>query len=160
MGRNVKHFCTGHFKFNKLIIFYVLFLFPSLTISSLFVLPLKFFTLVLFSFSFFAFITLIMWRWLRQLCIFEVSVVIWMFYSLQIGVWNSQTGLNLTEKNRDLSTNVTDSMANRTLIVTTILVWKIIIIIIKDRQHLIKNVLINLMKSTLCLVPGKSLCHV
>uniref|UniRef100_A0A3B5PWQ9 Glutamate receptor n=1 Tax=Xiphophorus maculatus TaxID=8083 RepID=A0A3B5PWQ9_XIPMA len=38
-----------------------------------------------------------------------------------IGIWNSQTGLNLTETNRDSSTNVTDSMANRTLIVTTIL---------------------------------------
>eukprot|EP00064_Thunnus_orientalis_P000026 superscaffoldBa00000001_g26 len=38
-----------------------------------------------------------------------------------IGVWNSQTGLNLTENNKDSSTNVTDSMANRTLIVTTIL---------------------------------------
>lgn len=50
--------------------------------------------------------------------------VIWTFYHLQIGVWNSQTGLNLTETNKDLSTNVTDSMANRTLIVTTILVYK------------------------------------
>ncbi|XP_077421916.1 glutamate receptor ionotropic, kainate 1 isoform X1 [Vanacampus margaritifer] len=39
----------------------------------------------------------------------------------KIGVWNSQTGLNLTESNKDSSTNVTDSMANRTLIVTTIL---------------------------------------
>ncbi|XP_037123669.1 glutamate receptor ionotropic, kainate 1 isoform X2 [Syngnathus acus] len=39
----------------------------------------------------------------------------------KIGVWNSQTGLNLTENNKDSGTNVTDSMANRTLIVTTIL---------------------------------------
>ncbi|KAL2096616.1 hypothetical protein ACEWY4_008764 [Coilia grayii] len=39
----------------------------------------------------------------------------------RIGVWNSNTGLNLTESNKDKSTNVTDSMANRTLIVTTIL---------------------------------------
>ncbi|XP_010790532.1 glutamate receptor ionotropic, kainate 1-like [Notothenia coriiceps] len=39
----------------------------------------------------------------------------------KIGVWNTQTGLNLTESNKDSSTNVTDSMANRTLIVTTIL---------------------------------------
>ncbi|XP_055081792.1 glutamate receptor ionotropic, kainate 1 [Periophthalmus magnuspinnatus] len=39
----------------------------------------------------------------------------------KIGVWNSNTGLNLTENNKDTSTNVTDSMANRTLIVTTIL---------------------------------------
>ncbi|XP_072316363.1 glutamate receptor ionotropic, kainate 1 isoform X3 [Eucyclogobius newberryi] len=40
----------------------------------------------------------------------------------KIGVWNPNTGLNLTETNKDTSTNVTDSMANRTLIVTTILV--------------------------------------
>ncbi|KAF6724956.1 Glutamate receptor ionotropic, kainate 1 [Oryzias melastigma] len=39
----------------------------------------------------------------------------------KIGVWNSQMGLNLTETSRDSSTNITDSMANRTLIVTTIL---------------------------------------
>ncbi|XP_016364505.1 glutamate receptor ionotropic, kainate 1-like [Sinocyclocheilus rhinocerous] len=39
----------------------------------------------------------------------------------KIGVWNSNTGLNLTDSNKDKNTNVTDSMANRTLIVTTIL---------------------------------------
>uniref|UniRef100_A0A3P9MA84 Glutamate receptor n=1 Tax=Oryzias latipes TaxID=8090 RepID=A0A3P9MA84_ORYLA len=39
----------------------------------------------------------------------------------KIGVWNSQMGLNLTETSRDSSTNITDSMANRTLVVTTIL---------------------------------------
>uniref|UniRef100_A0AAZ3RHI7 Glutamate receptor n=1 Tax=Oncorhynchus tshawytscha TaxID=74940 RepID=A0AAZ3RHI7_ONCTS len=39
----------------------------------------------------------------------------------RIAVWNSYTGLNLTETNRDKTNNVTDSMANRTLIVTTIL---------------------------------------
>ncbi|XP_064861052.1 glutamate receptor ionotropic, kainate 1 isoform X2 [Oncorhynchus nerka] len=39
----------------------------------------------------------------------------------KIAVWNSYTGLNLTETNRDKTNNVTDSMANRTLIVTTIL---------------------------------------
>ncbi|XP_017346423.1 glutamate receptor ionotropic, kainate 1 [Ictalurus punctatus] len=38
----------------------------------------------------------------------------------KIGVWNSNTGLNLTDS-KDKSGNVTDSMANRTLIVTTIL---------------------------------------
>ncbi|KAF5898210.1 glutamate receptor ionotropic, kainate 1 isoform X2, partial [Clarias magur] len=38
----------------------------------------------------------------------------------KIGVWKSYTGLNLTEK-RDSSNNITDSLANRTLIVTTIL---------------------------------------
>eukprot|EP00063_Salmo_salar_P010492 XP_013985327.1 PREDICTED: glutamate receptor ionotropic, kainate 1 [Salmo salar] len=39
----------------------------------------------------------------------------------KIAVWNSYTGLNLTETSRDKTNNVTDSMANRTLIVTTIL---------------------------------------
>ncbi|XP_072514228.1 glutamate receptor ionotropic, kainate 1 [Salminus brasiliensis] len=38
----------------------------------------------------------------------------------KIGVWNSYSGLNLTEK-KDSNKNVTDSLANRTLIVTTIL---------------------------------------
>lgn len=40
----------------------------------------------------------------------------------QIAVWNSYTGLNLTEQSRVQNQNVTDSLANRTLIVTTILV--------------------------------------
>ncbi|KAJ8412533.1 hypothetical protein AAFF_G00128690 [Aldrovandia affinis] len=39
----------------------------------------------------------------------------------KIAIWNSINGLNLTEISKDKSTNVTDSMANRTLIVTTIL---------------------------------------
>ncbi|XP_066507144.1 glutamate receptor ionotropic, kainate 1 isoform X2 [Hoplias malabaricus] len=38
----------------------------------------------------------------------------------KIGIWNSYTGLKLTEK-QESSKNVTDSLANRTLIVTTIL---------------------------------------
>lgn len=42
----------------------------------------------------------------------------------QIAVWNSYRGMNLTESNRDKNNNVTDSLANRTLIVTTILVRK------------------------------------
>lgn len=42
--------------------------------------------------------------------------------SHQIAVWNAYRGMNLTETHRDKNTNVTDSMANRTLIVTTILV--------------------------------------
>lgn len=86
-----------------------------------------------------------------------VSVVIWIFCSPQIGVWNSQTGLNLTDSNKDSSTNVTDSMANRTLIVTTILVW--IWSEIVFRQYLVYHVLIKL---SLCcgFSPGKSLCHV
>uniref|UniRef100_A0A8C9F5W1 Glutamate receptor n=1 Tax=Pavo cristatus TaxID=9049 RepID=A0A8C9F5W1_PAVCR len=40
----------------------------------------------------------------------------------KIGVWNSYSGLNMTDSNKDRSTNITDSLANRTLIVTTILV--------------------------------------
>ncbi|NWH54209.1 GRIK1 protein, partial [Fregata magnificens] len=39
----------------------------------------------------------------------------------KIGVWNSYSGLNMTDSNKGQSTNVTDSLANRTLIVTTIL---------------------------------------
>uniref|UniRef100_A0AAY5F3U1 Glutamate receptor n=1 Tax=Electrophorus electricus TaxID=8005 RepID=A0AAY5F3U1_ELEEL len=39
---------------------------------------------------------------------------------ISIGVWNTYTGLNLIEK-QDTSKNVTDSLANKTLIVTTIL---------------------------------------
>ncbi|AWO99750.1 putative glutamate receptor ionotropic kainate 1 [Scophthalmus maximus] len=40
----------------------------------------------------------------------------------EIAVWNSYRGMNLTEKSiRDKNNNVTDSLANRTLIVTTIL---------------------------------------
>ncbi|XP_045719570.1 glutamate receptor ionotropic, kainate 1 isoform X8 [Mirounga angustirostris] len=39
----------------------------------------------------------------------------------KIGIWNSNSGLNMTDGNKDRSNNVTDSLANRTLIVTTIL---------------------------------------
>ncbi|XP_053312764.1 glutamate receptor ionotropic, kainate 1 isoform X3 [Spea bombifrons] len=39
----------------------------------------------------------------------------------KIGVWNSNIGLNMTDGSKDKSTNITDSLANRTLIVTTIL---------------------------------------
>ncbi|XP_071214197.1 glutamate receptor ionotropic, kainate 1 isoform X1 [Salvelinus alpinus] len=39
----------------------------------------------------------------------------------KIGLWNSNNGLNLTESLKDTGTNITDSMANRTLVVTTIL---------------------------------------
>lgn len=41
--------------------------------------------------------------------------------TFQIAVWNSYKGMKLTD-NRDKNNNVTDSLANRTLIVTTILV--------------------------------------
>ncbi|XP_055500460.1 LOW QUALITY PROTEIN: glutamate receptor ionotropic, kainate 1 [Leucoraja erinacea] len=39
----------------------------------------------------------------------------------QIGFWNSNTGLNMTTSLKDKPSNITDSLANRTLIVTTIL---------------------------------------
>ncbi|ELW59449.1 Glutamate receptor, ionotropic kainate 1 [Tupaia chinensis] len=39
----------------------------------------------------------------------------------KIGIWNSNSGLNMTDSNKDKSNNITDSLANRTLIVTTIL---------------------------------------
>ncbi|XP_045396486.1 glutamate receptor ionotropic, kainate 1 isoform X8 [Lemur catta] len=39
----------------------------------------------------------------------------------KIGIWNSNSGLNMTDGNKDKSNNITDSLANRTLIVTTIL---------------------------------------
>ncbi|XP_067113889.1 glutamate receptor ionotropic, kainate 1 isoform X3 [Osmerus mordax] len=40
---------------------------------------------------------------------------------IKIAVWNSYRGLNLTENSRNKDNNVTDSLANRTLVVTTIL---------------------------------------
>ncbi|KAM6986282.1 glutamate receptor ionotropic, kainate 1-like [Aplochiton taeniatus] len=40
---------------------------------------------------------------------------------IKIAVWNSAAGINLTEQSRNKIQNVTDSLANRTLIVTTIL---------------------------------------
>uniref|UniRef100_A0A3P8WSL0 Glutamate receptor n=1 Tax=Cynoglossus semilaevis TaxID=244447 RepID=A0A3P8WSL0_CYNSE len=40
---------------------------------------------------------------------------------IKIAVWNSYRGMSLMESSRDKNNNVTDSMANRTLIVTTIL---------------------------------------
>uniref|UniRef100_A0A8C4XAR8 Glutamate receptor n=1 Tax=Erpetoichthys calabaricus TaxID=27687 RepID=A0A8C4XAR8_ERPCA len=39
----------------------------------------------------------------------------------KIGIWNSNGGLNMTDSYKEKTTNITDSMANRTLIVTTIL---------------------------------------
>ncbi|XP_053703183.1 glutamate receptor ionotropic, kainate 1 isoform X2 [Synchiropus splendidus] len=40
---------------------------------------------------------------------------------IKIAVWNSYRGMTLMESNRDDNKNVTDSLANRTLVVTTIL---------------------------------------
>ncbi|KAI4548601.1 hypothetical protein MG293_000931 [Ovis ammon polii] len=42
-------------------------------------------------------------------------------YQSNIGIWNSNSGLNMTDGNKGRSNNITDSLANRTLIVTTIL---------------------------------------
>ncbi|XP_067848867.1 glutamate receptor ionotropic, kainate 1-like isoform X2 [Heptranchias perlo] len=39
----------------------------------------------------------------------------------QIGFWNSNTGLNMTDSLKDKPANITDSLVNRTLLVTTIL---------------------------------------
>nr|XP_056714867.1 glutamate receptor ionotropic, kainate 1 isoform X1 [Euleptes europaea] len=50
----------------------------------------------------------------------EVTVHLYKVWK-KIGVWNSNSGLNMTDSNKDRSTNITDSLANRTLIVTTIL---------------------------------------
>lgn len=54
--------------------------------------------------------------------VWEIGAASHLLSSLQIGVWNSYSGLNMTDSNKDRSTNITDSLANRTLIVTTILV--------------------------------------
>ncbi|XP_024122285.1 glutamate receptor ionotropic, kainate 1 isoform X2 [Oryzias melastigma] len=40
---------------------------------------------------------------------------------IKVAIWNSYKGMTLIETNRDKNSNVTDSLANRTLIVTTIL---------------------------------------
>lgn len=82
-------------------------------------------TPVFLSYPLCAFITLKMWLgklWILDLSSHGSHFVFLMLFLLQIGVWNSNTGLNLTENSKESSTNVTDSMANRTLIVTTILV--------------------------------------
>ncbi|XP_072441069.1 glutamate receptor ionotropic, kainate 1-like isoform X2 [Chiloscyllium punctatum] len=39
----------------------------------------------------------------------------------KIGIWNSNTGLNMTDSLKNKSANIADSLANRTLLVTTIL---------------------------------------
>ncbi|XP_038597722.1 glutamate receptor ionotropic, kainate 1-like [Tachyglossus aculeatus] len=39
----------------------------------------------------------------------------------EIGIWNSCRGLNMTANNKDQTTNITDFLANRTLIITTVL---------------------------------------
>lgn len=41
---------------------------------------------------------------------------------LQIGTWDPASGLNMTESQKGKPANITDSLSNRSLIVTTILV--------------------------------------
>lgn len=42
--------------------------------------------------------------------------------SIQVGVWSPAEGLNITEVSKGRGPNVTDSLTNRSLIVTTVLV--------------------------------------
>lgn len=42
---------------------------------------------------------------------------------LQIGTWDPPSGLNMTENQKGKTTNVSDSLSNRSLVVSTILVW-------------------------------------
>lgn len=42
--------------------------------------------------------------------------------SVQVGVWSPADGLNITEVAKGRGPNVTDSLTNRSLIVTTVLV--------------------------------------
>jgi len=42
--------------------------------------------------------------------------------SFQVGTWNPSNGLNITEISKGRGPNVTDSLSNRSLIVTTVLV--------------------------------------
>lgn len=42
--------------------------------------------------------------------------------SIQVGVWSPAEGLNITEVAKGRGPNVTDSLTNRSLIVTTVLV--------------------------------------
>lgn len=44
------------------------------------------------------------------------------FASFQVGTWNPSNGLNITEIAKGRGPNVTDSLSNRSLIVTTVLV--------------------------------------
>lgn len=45
--------------------------------------------------------------------------------SSQIGTWDPTSGLNMTENQKGKAANVTDSLSNRSLVVSTILVNKI-----------------------------------
>ncbi len=45
-------------------------------------------------------------------------------FFLQIGTWDPVSGLNMTENQKGKAANVSDSLSNRSLVVTTILVNK------------------------------------
>lgn len=45
-----------------------------------------------------------------------------MYFALQIGTWDPPSGLNMTDNQKGKTTNVSDSLSNRSLIVSTILV--------------------------------------
>lgn len=45
-----------------------------------------------------------------------------LFFLLQIGIWDPVSGLNMTENQKGKMANITDSLTNRTLYVSTILV--------------------------------------
>lgn len=44
------------------------------------------------------------------------------FYLLQVGKWSASGGLNITEMPKRKGVNITDSLANRSLVITTVLV--------------------------------------
>lgn len=63
---------------------------------------------------------LLMWeqRLRTQHSVFCLSVCL----SIQVGVWSPAEGLNITEIPKGRGPNVTDSLTNRSLVVTTVLV--------------------------------------
>lgn len=50
------------------------------------------------------------------------STCIHVFLFLQIGTWHSNTGVNITEDVKENRKKISDHLANKTLIVTTVLV--------------------------------------
>lgn len=45
-----------------------------------------------------------------------------LYFALQIGTWDPPSGLNMTDNQRGKTSNVSDSLSNRSLVVSTILV--------------------------------------
>lgn len=52
----------------------------------------------------------------------ELNTLFSVCLSIQVGVWSPADGLNITEVAKGRGPNVTDSLTNRSLIVTTVLV--------------------------------------